>query len=550
MDKSLNKAESHSLVRSAGIISIAVIISRMLGLVRESVLAYLFPAKTSLDAFYAAFRIPNLLRDLFAENVLSNAFVATFVDAETKSGEETAWRLANLIFNTITVILLIITTLGIIFTPFIVDLVFMGKGFDVPFSPESSYGFSDKRELTIYLTRIMFPFLILVSFSAIAMGLLNSKRRFAIPALAPSFFNIGSITVGVVGYYIAPKFGLHPTTGMAIGVLVGGLLQFLAQVPTMSRVGFRYKPILSFSDPYLKQVLKLVAPAIIGTAAVEINVLVNSFFASQGEGWVSWLTQAFRIMYFPIGALGVAISTAALPTLSSYASQNYMDKYKSTLSHALKLMFILALPASAGLMALNKPIVALIFERGRFSDYDTTQVASALFCYAFGLCGYSGVKIATNGFYALKNVRTPAIISVSSIGVNVIFNYILIFKLNLDHRSLALSTSFYTTVNFVLVLWLLSRKVGGFGFSGIASVFLKAIIASACMGIISSWTYGLFDGILGSVISLALAMICALLTLYFLYRLLRVNEFNQIVNSITRKVKRQKIGKNNPPSSL
>ncbi|MGB9595327.1 MAG: murein biosynthesis integral membrane protein MurJ, partial [Candidatus Poribacteria bacterium] len=490
-----------------------------------------------LDAFYAAFRIPNLLRDLFAESVLSNAFVTTFVDVETKFGEKSAWRLANLVFNAVTTILVIITILGIIFTPFIVDLIFMGKGFDVPFSPETNYGFANKRDLTIYLTRIMFPFLILVSFSAISMGILNSKHKFAIPALAPSFFNIGSLTVGVIGYYFAPKLGFHPTIAMAIGVLIGGLLQFFVQVPSMYHFGYRYKMILKFNDPHLRQVLKLVAPAILGTAAVEVNVLVNSFFASHGEGWVSWLTQAFRIMYFPIGALGVAISTAALPTLSSATSKNYMDQYKSTMANALKLMFILAVPASAGFMALNKPIVSLIYERGRFSEYDTVQVGSALFCYAFGLCGYSGVKIVTNGFYALKDARTPALISVSAIVVNIIFNYIFIFKFNLDHRSLAISTSIYTTLNFLIVLLLLHRKIGRFGLKDIILTLLKAIVVSICMGIISLLTFRLLNGIINKVLSLMITIIVALFILYFLYRLFKVKEFSQIINAFIRKIK-------------
>jgi len=537
MKKVTSGEGEHSLVRSAGIVSIAVMISRVLGLVRESVLAYLFPAKTALDAFYAAFRIPNLLRDLFAESVLSNAFVPTFVDVETKSGEKSAWRLANLVFNTVTLILLAITFLGIVFSPQIVDAVFMGKGFNTTLMPESGFGFATKRDLTVHLTRIMFPFLLMVSLAAISMGLLNSKRRFAIPALAPSFFNIGSIAVGVAGYYIAPKFGQHPTVGMAVGVLVGGALQFFVQVPSMYRVGFRYKPILKFNDPYLKQIMKLIAPAMIGTSAVEVNVLVNSFFGSQGEGWVTWLTQAFRIMYFPIGALGVAISTAALPALSSASSLDSMDKYKSTLFHALKLMFILALPASAGLIALNKPIVSLIFERGRFSDYDTTMVASALFCYAFGLCGYSGVKIATSGFYAIKDVRTPALVSVFTIVLNTISNYVFIFQLGLDHRSLAISTSFTITVNFILVLGFLSRRVRGFKWSDILSVFFKSVVASACMGVIAGFTYRLLAGIAGNVISLLIAIAISVITLYVLYSLMRVREFNQIVNVIMKKIK-------------
>jgi putative peptidoglycan lipid II flippase len=538
MKKETFESGEHSLVRSAGIVSIAIMISRMLGVVRESVLAYFFPARTALDAFYAAFRIPNLLRDLFAESVLSNAFVPTFVDAETKSGEQAAWRLANLVFNIVTIILVIITFLGIVFAPQIVDLVFMGKGFDIALTPESSFGFATKRDLTVYLTKIMFPFLIMVSLAAISMGLLNSKRHFAVPALAPAFFNIGSLVVGVAGYYIAPRFGQHPTAGMAVGVLAGGAMQFLVQVPSMYRVGFRYKPILKFNDPYLKQIMRLIAPAMIGTAAIEVNVLVNSFFASHGEGWVTWLTQAFRIVFFPIGALGVAISTAALPALSKSISQSSMEKYKQTFTHALKLMFILALPASAGLMVLNKPIVALIFERGKFSDYDTMMVGSALMCYAFGLCGYSGVKVATNGFYAIKDVRTPALVSVFTIVLNIISNYVFIFQLGLDHRSLAISTSITITVNFTLVLGLLSRRVGGFGWRDIVPVIIKSIITSACMGAIALFTYKFLVGITGSIISLLIAMIASVFVLYVLYRLLKVHEFNQIVSTVVRKIKR------------
>jgi len=538
MEKKISGSGEHSLVRSAGIISIAVMVSRILGVVRESVLAYLFPAKTALDAFYAAFRIPNLLRDLFAESVLSNAFVPTFVDVETKSGEKAAWRLANLVFNSVTLILAVITILGIIFSPQMVDTVFMGKGFNTTLAAESGFGFATKRELTIYLTRIMFPFLIIVSLAAISMGLLNSKRRFAIPALAPAFFNVGSVIVGVAGYYIAPKFGQHPTVGMALGVLAGGALQFLVQVPSMYRIGFRYKPILKFNDPYLKQIMRLIAPAMIGTAAIEVNVLVNSFFASQGEGWVTWITQAFRIVFFPIGALGVAISTAALPVLSSATSQDSMDKYKSTLSHALKLMFILAIPASAGLIALNIPIVSLIFERGRFSEHDTVKVGGALMCYAFGLCGYSGVKIATNGFYALKDVRTPALVSVFTMTLNIISNYLFIFQFGFDHRSLAISTSFTITINFILVLGFLSRRVKGFKWGSILSVFLRSVIASVCMGAIAMLTYRFLTGMIGSVISLLIAMTVSVFALYVLYSLMKVNEFNQIVNAFVRKIRR------------
>ncbi|HGJ65976.1 TPA: murein biosynthesis integral membrane protein MurJ [bacterium] len=538
MTKTEKTQEKPSLIRSAGTISIAVMFSRILGVVRDSVLAYLLPAKTGLDAFYAAFRIPNLLRDMFAESVLSNAFVPTFIEAETKSGKDSAWRLANLVFNITTIILLVITVIGIIFTPQIVDLVFMGKGFDTPLPEDSSFGFSNKRNLTIYLTRVMFPFLILVSLSAIAMGLLNSKRHFAIPALAPSFFNIGSVIVGVIGYYTFPKLGQHPSVGMAVGVLAGGLLQFLVQTPSMYKIGFRYKPIISFSDLYLRQIFRLIGPAVLSSAIVEISVLINSFYASHGEGWLTWLTLSFRIMYFPIGALGVAISTAALPTLSDATSQNDLDKYRSTMAHALKLMFILAIPASAGLMALSQPIIALLFERGEFTRYDTIQAGGALFCYAFGLCGYSGVKVATSGFYALKDMRTPAIISIFTITINVISNYILIFRFGFDHRSLAISTAFTITLNFLLTLGLLWRRVRNFGLASTISVLLKSLISSAFMGFLAYLTFKYSLGFFGNTISLIISMIVAIIILCFAYWLLKVKEFNQIINAIITRIKR------------
>jgi putative peptidoglycan lipid II flippase len=526
------------LTRSAGIVSIAVMGSRVLGLVRESVLAHLLEAKTSLDSFYAAFTIPNFLRDLFGEGILSKAFVATFTDVEARSGEEAAWRLANLVFNALTIILTIITLIGILLAPFIVSFIFMGKGFDTALSPESSFGFVGKRELTVHLTRIMFPFLLLVSLAAIAMGLLNSKGKFGVPASASSFFNLGSVMVGVWGYYTAPKLGQHPAVGMAVGVLVGGALQLVVQMPSMWRVGFRYRPVLSFTDPDLKQVMKLVAPAILGTAALQVNMLFNSFFASQGDGWLTAIKQAFRIMHFPIGVVGVAISIATLPVLSRAAAQNSMDEYRRTFSYALKLVFILALPASAGLIVLNKPIVSLIFEHGKFGADDTVRTAGALFCYAFGLCGYSGVKIATDGFYALKDIRTPVIVSLFTIALNILLNYIFIFQLRFDHRSLAISTACSITVNFLLVLSLLWRRVRNFGGRDLASVFVKSVIAAAGMGAVAAIIFGQLLSLVGSKLSLFVAIIAAIPVFYGLCRMLRLRELDQVIEAMVEKFKR------------
>ncbi len=540
MKKTTIDSDHSKMTRSAGIVSIAVAISRVLGLIRVAVLAHLFPVKTHLDPFYAAYNLPNLLRDLFAEGVLSKAFVATFTDVETRSGEKAAWRLANLVFTALTIILIGITIISIVLAPFVVSFILRGKGFDTELPAESSFGFADKRGLTVYLTQIMFPYLLLISLAAMSMGLLNSKGKFAIPASASSFSNIGFLIVGISGYYVAPRLGQHPLVGMAAGVLVGGALQFVVQIPSMYRAGFRYRPILSFTDPDFKQVMKLVAPAILSTIAMQVNILVNRFyFASQGDGWLGWNYQAFRLMHFPIGVFGVAISTAVLPLLSwRTASQNSMDEYRRTFSYALKLVFIFLLPASAGLIVLNKPIVSLILEHGAFTPYDTTRVAGSLFCYAFCLCGYSGVMIVRDGFYALKDIRTPVAVRLFTIVLNILLNYVFIFRLGIDQRSLAISTACSITVNFLVVLALLWRRVGNFDGRGLASVFAKSLIAAVGVGIATALTHRQLTSLAGSGVSLLIAIIVAVLVFYMLCRLLRLRELDQVTGAVIEKFKR------------
>ena len=422
--------DQQQVTRSAGIVSIAVMASRLLGLVREKVIAYYFAAGVGGDAFYAAFRIPNLMRDLFGEGALSKAFVTTFTATELEDGEEAAWRLASRVFNATFLLLTLITVVGIFAAPAIVDLIFTGKGFqEVPLDPSEHFGFDSKRDLTVYLTQIMFPYLILVSLAAVTMGLLNSKGKFGLPASASSFFNVGSLIVGVCGYYIAPSLDLHRTTGMAVGVLVGGALQFLIQVPSMQRVGFHYQSLISFRDERVRQVIRLIGPAILGVAALQINVLVNSIFASEGQGWLTWINRAFRLMHLPIGVFGVAISTVALPNLARLVTEGDMAAYRRAFSYALRLMFLLTVPASVGLMVLAEPICRLIFEGGQANPVDTQQTAVALFYYGFGLCGFSAVKIVTDGFYTFNDTRTPAVVSLCTVALNILLNYLFIYRL-------------------------------------------------------------------------------------------------------------------------
>ncbi|HMJ08467.1 MAG TPA: murein biosynthesis integral membrane protein MurJ, partial [Pyrinomonadaceae bacterium] len=292
-----------SVARSAGVVSIAVMFSRVLGLVREQVFAYYFGAGFLNDAFQLAFRIPNVLRDLFAEGALSAAFVKVFTDYQINKSEKEAWRLASLVLNALAVVLSLITIIGVIFSRQFVDLIADG------FSPE-------KAALATTLTQIMFPFILLVALAAVAMGVLNTKGIFGIPASASTVFNITSIIAGLgFAYWLSGGGWLGNSDrnaipespaqwaiiGMSIGTLIGGAAQFLMQLPSLHKVGFRFIPALSFTDPGVKRVMSLMGPAILGTSAVQVNVLVNTFFVSGIEGGISWLGYAFRLMQFPIG---------------------------------------------------------------------------------------------------------------------------------------------------------------------------------------------------------------------------------------------------------
>lgn len=528
------ESPSKSVTRSAGIVGAAVLLSRVLGLVREKVIAFFFPAVVGGDALNAAFRIPNLLRDLFAEGALSKAFITTFTATETQDGTGPAWRLVNRTLNFFGLLLATITCAGILAAPQIVDLMFLGKGFDLPLDPAQHFGFTSKRELTVYLTRIIFPFLMLISFAAVAMGLLNSKGIFGIPALASSFFNVVALIFGVAGYYLSPAVGLHPATGMAVGFVAGGAAQFLVQVPSMRRIGFRYQPIIGIEDPRLRQLLRLMAPAILGSAALQVNVFTNSIFASEGEGWLTWITRAFRLMHLPIGMFGVAISTVALPSFARHVAAGRLDAFRRDFAHALRLALFLTLPATLLLLVLAEPVCRLIFEGGAATALDTQQTAAALFFYAFGLCGYSAVKITTDGFYAFQDTRTPVNVSLLTIMLNIMLNYLFIYQIGLDHRSLAISTSLTITLNFLLLLVLLRRRAGGLSLTGIPGFLGRLLLAAGAMTLVAwqaaTWSAAFFGTatLVAQGLHVLLPALAGVLVFVAAGRLLRLHELEEI----------------------
>ncbi len=451
-------AQSEQVARSAGVVSIAIFMSRITGLVREMVMAQKFGAGFSYDAFLLGFRIPNLTRDLFAEGALSSAFVPTFTKYLADGDKEGAARLSNLVATAIIVIVGVICLLGVIFAPGLVWLLAPGYA-AVP----------GKLELAVQMTRIMFPFLLLVALAAQAMGVLNACDVFGVPALASTFFNVGAVVFGLaLGFYIGPYIGITAIEGMAYGVVLGGALQLVWQIPSLRTAGFAFKPDFRWSHPGLQQIFRLMIPAILGNAAVQINVMVNTNLASRlsdplrgPDGPVSWLAYAFRFMQLPLGLFGVAFASAVLPSVSrSAASANY-EEFRKTLSRSLNMVFLLTIPSSIGLAVLGRPIIGAIFQGGKFQLYDTQQTAIALSCYAVGLVGYAATKMLNPAFYALDDANTPMFVSLLSILVNFGVAWLLLFVFHLGHAALALSTSVVAIVASLVLFERLRRRLGG-----------------------------------------------------------------------------------------
>jgi putative peptidoglycan lipid II flippase len=453
--------------KAAGIIGLAVMCSRLLGLLREQIFAALFGGGLAMDAFTAAFRIPNLLRDLFAEGALSMAFVTTFSKTIARGGDEDAWRLANKVATMTATLLGLLCVVGMVFSPELVAL--LAPGFD-----------PDKAALTAHLTRIMFPFILLVSLAALVMGMLNAKNRFGMPAMASSFFNIGSIIGGVVlGYWIDPHFGTRALIGLAFATLIGGGLQLAVQLPSLARLGYRFRPDIHWRDPGVKAILFLMGPAVIAASTTQINVLINSMFASRlGDGAIFWLAIAFRLMQLPLGLFGVALGTVTLPLLSRLVVAGKIQEFRSELARAIRWGLLLTLPSMLGLMLLAEPIISVLYQHGKFSADQAAQAAGALRFYAVGLGGYAALKVLVNAFYALDRRKTPMMVSFIAVGLNLLFNWVFTFGLHWGHRGLAFSTGCVATFNFLLLYLLMQAQLKGLESRRLLSMLAKVALAS------------------------------------------------------------------------
>jgi putative peptidoglycan lipid II flippase len=520
--------------KAAGIVGLAVLCSRVLGLAREAIFAALFGGGRIMDAFTIAFRIPNLLRDLFAEGALSTAFVTTFSKTTAIDGDQAAWRLANKVATLATVVLSAIVVAGILSAPWLVAL--LAPGFE-----------GEKAALTVTLTRVMYPFILLVSLAALVMGMLNAKNVFGVPAMASSFFNLGSIVAGVVlGWLLDPGFGPKAILGLAIGTLVGGGLQFAVQLPSLQRLGYVFHPDFKWRDPGVKAILRLMGPSVVAASTTQVNVLVNSVFASGlGDGPTFWLTVAFRLMQLPLGLFGVALGTVALPLLARMAATGNMEAFRSELARGMRLAFLMTIPASIGLMLLAEPIISVLYQHNKFGAYETAESAGALRFYAIGLCGYAALKVLVNAFYAVDKRKTPMVVSFIAVALNLILNWIFTLHLGWGHRGLAFSTSCIATSNFLILYFLMRRHLGALESGAMLRLLAKLAVASAVLAaicwagmrfLLADWATQPF---LPKLLSLFLVISVGGAAFFFCASALGITELREITQAVKRRLLRR-----------
>jgi putative peptidoglycan lipid II flippase len=460
--------ENRNVTKAAGQISIATSGSRVLGFVRDILLAKLFGASGSTDAFFIAFRVPNLFRELFAEGSMSAAFIPVFTETLTKEGVEEARRLASSVFAFLISVLAVLCLLGIIFAPGVVSVI--APGFIK--SPE-------KFGLTVKLTRIMFPFLFFISMAALAKGILNSLKSFFVPALAPIFLNISII---IAALYAAPGFDV-PLVAIAVAVSIGGAVQVIIQLPELIKKRFMVMPKLLLSHPGLKKILRLLLPALAGLGVAQINIFIGTIFVSfLAGGAATYLYYAMRFVQLPIGIFGNAVATAVLPSLSEHAAKNDTEALRDTFSYSLRLLFFITLPAMAGLIALAEPIIQVLIQRGEFTLQHASETAYALICYSSGLWAFVGYRIVASAFYSLQDTKTPVKIAVLSVVINIIFSFILMGPMR--HAGLALANAIASAANFTILFFLLWKRLQRLDGRNIIRSFIKTAAASIIMGVL------------------------------------------------------------------
>jgi len=460
------KDRNQRLVRSTFAVAAPTLISRIFGYIRDVMQAFYLGTGRGADAFYIAYIIPNLLRRLTGEGAMTAAFVPVFTQLRKEKSREELWKFANAFFFDLTLIMTLLAVLGIVFSPLLVKIITPGFG-DV----------QGKWELTIFLTRIMFPYIFLISLAALAMAILNSFHKFFVPAFTPVLFNLAIICLAV----LFARKAEEPAFVFAAGVVLGGVFQLAFQLPFLWRRGMRFKFSLSFSHPAVRKVAKLMVPGIFGAGIIQIIFAISRIIASfLEEGSVSSLYYASRVQELALGLFSIALSIALLPTFSELAAHHDIQGMKKTLIFSFKLVFFVTIPAMVGLLVLNRPIIQVLFQRGVFDEQSTAMSASCLFFFSFGLPFISGVKILASAFHSLKDTKAPVIVAFF-----VMLSYIslsLILMKPLRVRGLALALSLSAVLNFFLLFILLEKKIGKIEKKEFSASVLKSAFSAAVMG--------------------------------------------------------------------
>ncbi len=527
--------ERRSIAKRAGTVGFFTLLSRIAGLFRDMAIAYAFGTLASADAFFVAFRIPNLLRRLFAEGALTVSFVPVFTQTLRKSEDE-ARRVARLSFWLLAAVLVGISILGILTSPWLVKLTAWG------FSKDAA-----KFDLTVRLTRVMFPYILLVSLAAWAMGVLNSLKHFAAPAASSIFMNFGIIAGALVfGAWFDP-----PVYGLAVGVLVGGVLQMAVNLPPLARRGFLPAPAWQPGHPAVKKIVTMMIPAAYGAAVYQFNVIVITLLASfLPTGSVSYLWYADRVMEFPLGIFAVSLATVILPTLSEHAADGNLKALKESFGFALRLVFFVTVPAAGGLMILADEIIRVLFQNGSFGSDSTDLTARALVFFAAGLPFISGVRVTSNAFYALQDAKTPVRLANWSMLANIVFSLALMRPMG--HAGLALAVSLSALVNFALQATAFRKKTGRLGLKKILLGTIRTTLATVVM-IAAVWAFRLYVPVLSdrperwlAAARLAIHIAVGVASYLLAGWALRMEEFKELREAIRKRGR----GRMHPPTDV
>ncbi|EHK70753.1 integral membrane protein MviN [Pseudomonas psychrotolerans L19] len=507
-----------NLLKSLAAVSSMTMLSRVLGFVRDTIVARTFGAGMATDAFFVAFKLPNLLRRIFAEGAFSQAFVPILAEYKAQQGEEATRTFLAYVSGLLTLVLAVVTLLGMLAAPLVIWITAPGFA-DTP----------EKFALTSSLLRVTFPYILLISLASLAGAVLNTWNRFSVPAFVPTLLNVSMI---VFALFLTPYFD-PPIMAMAWATLVGGLAQFLYQLPHLKRIGMLVLPRLNLRDSGVWRVMKQMGPAILGVSVSQISLIINTIFASfLAAGSVSWMYYADRLMELPSGVLGVALGTILLPALSRTYAKADRQEYSRLLDWGLRLCFLLVLPCSAALALLSEPLTVSLFQYGRFDAHDALMTQRALVAYAVGLLGIILVKVLAPGFYAQQNIKTPVKIALFTLAVTQVLNLILIGPL--QHVGLALAIGVAACLNAGLLFWQLRRHNLFIPQAGWTGFLLRLLIAVAVMTavlfglmqLLPSWSEGLMWQRLLRLGGLVAAGVLAYFASLFLLGF-RVRDFNR-----------------------